>query len=143
MGRFIIDNDDFGIDSSDSHVQLKSTGSGIYELRIDIQGDKAQHRRLSESESSPWHWAMYPPNFYVRGFRIALKDINDIEIRFTVNDFIKYNIALYMMAHNNVEDVALKIQDARILQISGVVDLMGRQADFRIDWIRPTQTKKN
>jgi hypothetical protein len=48
-------------------------------------------------------------------------------------DADNFDVALYLMEHNDVDAVSIRLDDHR-LEVSGKVDLMGERRDFRILW---------
>jgi hypothetical protein len=134
MADFIIANTNFGIDVSRSSFGLTRGFDGRSLLTAEIHGDQEIYDKVSAGEASEWFWTLYPPYFYLFGYPVT-ETANDREstIELKPEVLADLDVALYMMEHNDVEDVILKLGENRI-ELSGRVSLMGDIRDFRINW---------
>src|SRR5262249_4807697 len=130
---FFIGRTNFGVDIVKSTFGFSATSDGKRVLNIEIYGDQDVYDKTTAEEDSEWSWTLYPPFFYLRGYSIpATTKAQERTIEFTSQDLENIDLALYMMEHNTVEDVSLKISDIRV-EISGQVDLIGDMMDFSIN----------
>src|SRR5262249_32108381 len=103
-------------------------------LTVELHGNQKIYEQLRADNDSEWAWTLYPPNFYLREYPIsgATKG-KEIAIKLKPDDAARFDAALYMMEHNEVSAVSLKVGE-RHLEVSGQVDLMGERRPFRIKW---------
>jgi hypothetical protein len=47
---------------------------------------------------------------------------------------VQYEFAIYMMEHNDIDDVSVTLIPDKSVRISGRVDLFGEAHDFVINW---------
>ncbi len=134
MADFCIAGTNFGVDASRSSFGLTKGLDGQSLLSVEIHGNQEIYDKVSAEEASEWFWTLYPPYFYLRGYPVA-KTANDKErtIKLKPDVLAELDVALYLMEHNDVEDLVLKLGESRI-ELSGRVDLMGDTRDFRIKW---------
>lgn len=112
---FKIEDSDFEIDKS-FHFNFES---GI--LTMDVSGNQSVFHTLTEDESHPFSWALYPPRFYINGLPLPSNtDINDFEYMITEDDMDDYEIDLYMMEYCTVFPCKLTGKDGTIF-VDGMV----------------------
>src|SRR5262245_994507 len=135
MLSFVINGTEFGIDPATSFFRLTSRMLRGPLLDVEINGLDDVFRKLTESESSAWSWALYPPQFYLRAYPIPKpKSGKRLDVRLPPGDLERYDSALYMMNHNRVDDVGLGLMPDTELIVTGKVDLFGEPGEFRIEW---------
>ena len=134
MGDFFIGKTNFGVDAKKSRFDVAKAADGRLVLTVEIDGDEEIHKKLTANPGSKWSWTLYPPQFYLRNYPLAEKARGkEHKITLKPADSEIYDVALYLMEHNNVAGVTIKLNDTRI-EIAGQVDLMGEPQDFRIVW---------
>src|SRR5262249_20320568 len=102
----------------------------------EVHGNPDAFERIREDEA--WAWALYPPNFYLRGYPVPAKArTGTAGVQLGPDDASNNDVALYMMEHNEVADVTSKISKGSRVEIAGRADLMGEPADFQITWSAP------
>jgi len=113
---------------------MNKAADGSTLLTIEIHGNQKIYEQLRADEVSEWSWTLYPPNFYLREYPIPgnIKS-KEIAIKLKSADAARFDVALYLMEHNEVSEVSLKVAE-RHLEVSGQVDLMGERKPFRIKW---------
>jgi hypothetical protein len=137
MADFFIGGTNFGIDAGKSRLDLASGPGGHLLLTVDVHGSQEVYDRLKADEESEWSWTLYPPHFYLHGYPVpAPAKGQAITVKLKPADADKYDVALYLMEHNDVKNVTLRVAAGQI-EVSGRVDLMGDRRDFRIRWARP------
>jgi hypothetical protein len=136
MGEFFIGDTNFGVESKQSRVEFAKAADGRLLLTVDIQGNEKVYREITADESSEWSWTLYPPQFYLRGYPVPEKTQGkERTIKLKPADSTNFDVALYLMEHNEVAGVTLVVADDRV-EISGRVDLMGKPSKFRIKWVK-------
>ncbi|MCM1101337.1 MAG: hypothetical protein NC079_04425 [Clostridium sp.] len=111
MNSFKIDHTEFGI----GEISL-SIENGV--LDLEITGNDSVFNELMKDDNCEWIWALYPPRIYFHG--IPYKE-NEIVVD---TDFLdRYEIALYMMEHNDFIG-SLKVTESTI-DIHGKVYIDG------------------
>ena len=134
MGEFFIGDSNFGIEAKESSFDIRQTHDGRFLLTVEVRGDEKLYMELTADEDSEWSWTLYPPHFYLRDYPVSGKSKGKVcEIRLKPEDSENFDVALYLMEHNEVEGVTIKVDDHR-LEIAGQVDLMGEPRQFRISW---------
>ncbi len=134
VASFIIDGTDFGIDEASSAVDISTKDKGRLILNVEIKGDKQRHSQITENESSPWSWTLYPPRFYLREYPVSGSPTKGMIVRLMPDDTDNYDVAIYMMEHNGVDGVVIKIGKQGRVEISGRVGIDGKWLPFTIDW---------
>jgi hypothetical protein len=133
MAHFEIDGTNFGVDANESRFDLDRTNVGDPLLTVEVRGDEDEYERITNDDSSPWSWTLYPPHFYLRGYPVpASAGIEKTTIHLRPEDADDYDVALYMMEHNAVDDVEIVVSDATRIEISGRVELDGKFVPFAI-----------
>ncbi|MDZ7616845.1 MAG: hypothetical protein U1E05_07575 [Patescibacteria group bacterium] len=137
MQQFTIGSTDFGIDATASSFTVDNTTPNRPTITIELSGNQSVFDALTADDDSEWSWAVYPPGFYLRSFPCQVDPSRGIATaRLTLDDIDDYDFAIYMMEHNNIDDVTVKLIPDKSLQISGRVDLFGEDHDFAINWLR-------
>jgi hypothetical protein len=132
---FVIGATDFGIDPEPSRFRLRHSLFRGRSLDIEIHGSQQRFVEVTQAEESAWAWALYPPTFYVRAYPVSKRAAAGAsEIRLTPADAEKYDVALYLMEHNPVEEVVIRLVGGTEILVAGKVNLLGEPADFRIAW---------
>lgn len=132
--KFRIGETDFGVDLLKSKLVLEVVdGSGI--LTAEIHGDEKQYESITEDEASEWAWTLYPPHFYLRDFPVKF-DVLDrrSEVMASNDDLEEYDAAIYLMDHNDLDDIVMSVDSSRSIEISGNVSILGRTRSFEINW---------
>ena len=132
MNSFIIDGTEFGIDPQKSRLDFGRTERGQCEISLSIHGDHRTYQALTETENSEWSWTLYPPEFYLHGFPVPSE--GPFSIPLTGEDCEAYDIALYVIEHNAVEDVRVSLSRSRQVEVRGKAELSGKLAEFAIRW---------
>lgn len=134
MGDFFIGKTNFGVDAKKSRFDFKKASDSRLLLTIEVHGDPKVYKEVTADEDSEWSWTLYPPHFYLRDYPVSEKTKSkERQITLKPEDSDNFEVALYLMEHNDVEGVRIKVDDHR-LEISGQVDLMGEPREFRIRW---------
>ena len=134
MGDFFFGETNFGVEPKQSRFDLKKASDGRLLLTIEVHGKEKLYKEVTADENSEWSWTLYPPYFYLRDYPVAEQTKGtERQLRLKPEDADNFDVALYLMEHNNVEGVTIKVNDHRI-EISGHVDLMGEPREFRISW---------
>lgn len=135
MASFMIGGTEFGIDPGRSRCALTGRLFRGPSLTVEIQADADLFEALTHVEDSAWSWALYPPSFSFRDLPIPKpKEGATTEVRLTPADVERHEVGLYMMEHNPVTDVVLRLGPATAIVIQGKVELCGEPAEFRIEW---------
>lgn len=138
MNTFHLDETDFGINLAKSFFSI-DTVDGVQVVNVEIVGDNAKYDAITETGDSEWSWTLYPPRLYIHDF--PLKDDNGImRARILQDNLDEYEAAIYLMEHNDVDDVELSICRDGVLQVRGTVFLSGRTRTFSVHYTPP---KKN
>ena len=134
MSDFFIGETNFGVEISKSRFDFKKASDGRLLLTIEVRGNEKLYKEVTAAEDSEWSWTLEPPYFYLREYPVSEKAVaKQDRIRLKPEDSDNLDVALYLMEHNDVEGVTIKVDDHR-LEISGQVDLMGEPREFRISW---------
>jgi hypothetical protein len=134
MGDFIIGKTNFVIEAKKSRFDLKKGSDGCLLLTIEVHGNEKVYKEVTADEDSEWSWTLYPPYFYLHDYPVLEKAKGkEHEITLKPKDSDDFDVALYLMEHNGVEAVTIKVDD-HCLEISGKVDLVGKPSEFRIYW---------
>lgn len=128
---FTIDQCEFGVDPRASAVELQAHADGGWRLSIGIKGTQEHFDALTGDEDSPWAWALYPPEFYARGIPVSRAAAESGTEIFLAEEG-EFEMALYMMEHNEVRDLCIRLGPNRALRISGQVDLFGEVCPLQI-----------
>lgn len=137
MQQFKIGSADFGIDATSSSFAVDTTDPDRPTITIKVNGDRATFKDLTADDDSEWSWALYPPAFYLNSFPAQVDPSTGIATaRVALDDIDDYEFAIYMMEHNNIDNVTVKFIPDKSLEISGRVDLFGEVHDFAINWQR-------
>lgn len=111
MDTFKIRNTEFGIGDVQFSIEDNL-------LNLEITGNDHIFDELTEDDECEWDWALYPPKIYFHGVPYTGKEI------VVDTDFLnQYEIALYMMEHNDFTGT-LKLSDNSI-DICGQVEIDG------------------
>ena len=118
MNSFKIGNTEFGIEKVSFSIENDL-------LNLEITGSDDIFDKLMKDDNCEWSWALYPPRIY---FHAVPYKGNEIVID---TDFLNhYDIALYMMEHNDFIG-NLKITDSSI-DIWGQVYIDGKELTLTI-----------
>lgn len=133
---FRIGETDFGIDSAKSKCSL-SPKRGLVTLDAEIYGDKQEYGRITADEDSPWSWTLYPPHFYLRKVPVEVNGRADaFAAKVTADDLDEYEVAIYLMEHNDVDTVSIEV-DGGEFTANGTVFLSGKPLPFAIRFSIP------
>ena len=135
MADFVIGNTNFGIDSNKSSFKLLAKPHGRVILDIEINGDQSAYDAASSVEDWEWSWTIYPPRLYLFTEVDRTPVGHNLTVEFSAAEIESAEMAIYMMNHNHIADVIVRIEGNR-LSVSGRVDMLGQPAAFRIDWLR-------
>ncbi len=135
MQQFQIGNTDFGIDAAASSFTVDTTDPDRPTITIELSGDQATFDALTAGDDSEWSWALYPPGFYLRSFPAQVDPSTGVATaRVQREDIDTYEFAIYLMEHNDIDDVTVKLIPDQSLEITGRVDLFGEIHDFAVHW---------
>src|SRR5262245_31498284 len=124
MASFVINGTEFGINAARSRFTVTRTFFRGASLDVEIEGEQALFDALKATEDSAWSWALYPPNFYLRAYPIPKpKSTQPLDVRLQPGDADKYDTALYMMEHNPVADVTIRLVPEAEIVIAGRMEL--------------------
>ena len=129
---FVINGTEFGIDVVESSFVVDTSDPPEQLVTIEIRGDKDIFEKLSGDENSEWSWALYPPHFYIREFPGEKVAGSPKVVAGGSADY--YELAIYMMEHNDVSDLKIEIDPQKTLHVTGRVDVFGETHDFEIRW---------
>ena len=129
MNAFVIGDTQFGVDVPKSFLRVVNDDGDRGFLELEVRGDADIFDRLSEGES--WSWALYPPKFYLLGLPVPRPPANHVAT-LTSADRDVCDCALYLMTHNDVDDVEVRFHASNDVEVSGIVDLFGEKQRFRI-----------
>ncbi len=128
---FILGDTEFGVDAAKSSCNTREQDGQLW-LSFEVFGEQATYDVILADEDSPWSWTLHPPRF--SGDFPATRDgAGIVEARVTIDDLAEYEVALYLMNHNDVE-VVVRLHPNGSAEAEGVADLMGDQSPFRIRW---------
>ena len=137
MRQFIIGTTDFGIDPKTSSFTVDTTDPNRPTVTIELSGDQSVFDPLTVDEDSEWSWALYPPGFYLRSFPAQIDPSTGVvTASVKLEDIDKYEFAILMMEHNDIDDVRIKLIPQKSLKVLGRIDLFGEERDFAIHWQR-------
>ncbi len=137
LQQFKIGDTDFGIDTTTSSFTVDATDPDRPTITIELSGDQATFDALKSEEDSEWSWALYPPGFYLRSFPAQVDPPTGVATaRVQREDIDNYEFAIYLMGHNDIDDVTVILIPDQSLEITGRVDLFGEIHDFTIHWQR-------
>ena len=132
---FIIDGTDFGIEIDESAFEIDVSNPEKPRLSIGILGNSARFDKLSEDEDSKWFFALSAPHFYLNDFpATATGKASRFKATASLDDIGEYDLAIYMMEHNDIDDVKIEVRENHSLHITGRVDLFGETCEFAIHW---------
>ena len=135
MASFVINGTDFGIDRDRSRCTVSRSLFRGPRLTVEVHGDQGLFDRAREGEESPWSWALYPPSFSIHAVAVSKpKGGQGAMVRLSPEDVERHHVGLYMMEHNPVKEVVVRLGPGSELTISGDVDLCGAPGEFRIEW---------
>jgi hypothetical protein len=135
MAGFTINGTEFGIDLGQSRCALARRLFRGPALTVEIHGDSTVFETLKQVEGSAWSWALYPPSFSLRALPVPKsKGGQIVEVRLTPSEVERHEVGLYMMEHNPVSDVILRLGPGTEVVICGKVELIGEPGEFRIEW---------
>lgn len=134
MSVFRIDNTNFGIDRKQSSVALTGLAGDVC-ATVEVYGSQESYERIAENENSEWSWTLYPPHFYLREFPVQVANSKVATANISVDDLEEYEVAVYLIEHNDVDDLELHIDPNRgLLQVRGRVFLSGEPHSLEIEW---------
>lgn len=128
MNTFHLDETDFGIDESKSSCSIDIV-DGIRVINVEIRGDSVKYDAITQSEDSQWSWTLYPPRLYIYDFPLS-EDGGFMRAKISRDDLDEYEAAIYLIEHNDIDDVELTIDGNGALQVRGIVFLSGRPHPF-------------
>lgn len=111
MNSFKIGDTEFGIGNIQFAIEDNL-------LSLEITGSEDVFDELTENDDAEWGWALYPPKIFFRDVPYVDKDIVVDE-----DSLDQYDIALYMMEHNDFTGT-IKVS-AYNIDICGQVDING------------------
>jgi RNase P/RNase MRP subunit p29 len=126
MEKFIIGNTDFGI----GELELVIDEAKNVLVNLKVRGDKSVFEKISAEENSEWNWTLYPPKFYVNKVPYSKKG-DTIEINVTEKELNEYEIALYLIEHNDFSG-SICIQ-GKTVKVNGKVLIGGNEMDLEIE----------
>lgn len=128
---FMLGETEFGVDAAKSSCTTRQEDGQLW-LSFVVHGDQATYDAIFADEDSPWSWTLSPPRFY-GDFPATRNAAGVVESRVTIDDLEEYEVALYLMNHNDVE-VVVRLHPDGTAEAEGMADLMGEQTPFRIRW---------
>ena len=134
---FKIDDTEFGIDQAKSSFKLKVVKSGDAVIDAEIYGDKERYEKITEDyDTSPWSWTLYPPHFYLRSYPAKSgRKAGTFNATVSTDDLNAYEVAIYLMEHNDVDDVKVTA-DHQGFKATGMVFLSGKPHPFSISFTK-------
>lgn len=114
MNSFKIGNTEFGIGNVSFSIENNL-------LNLEIEANEDIFNELTEQDDCEWSWALYPPRIYFHG--VPCTPFKENVIMVDENYLNHYDIALYMMEHNDFIGT-LKVTDNSI-DICGKVYIDG------------------
>lgn len=121
MQKFIIGTDNFGIGKVT--CKIDSENSIINDLTI--IGNEEIFEELSADENGKWNWALYPPKLYLRKIPFNLKQ-GKIEVAITEEILDEYDVALYLMEHNDIYGT-FTIDKNKVFLFEGITYISGKE----------------
>jgi len=135
MASFAINGTEFGIARGSSRCALTRRLFRGASLTVDVQGDPQIFERLRRAEDPAWSWALYPPSFAIRSLPVPKPTGGQaIEVCLTQPEVERHDVGLYMMEHNPVTNVIVRLGPGTKVVICGKVNLFGEPGEFRIEW---------
>jgi hypothetical protein len=124
MNTFYIDDTDFGINADDSYYTIE-TINDVLVINLEIMGDQQKYDAITEHEDSKWSWTLYPPRLYILDFPLT-KHEGRMSAKISFDDLDEYEIGLYLIEHNDLDEIVLFIDADGVLHIQGMVFLSGK-----------------
>ena len=125
VSRFLIDNTEFGVGQVTFSINPTANT-----FTVEIVGDEAIAASIGAAESHPFNWISYPPHFYVRDAVFTHEgDIKTLDIDEDALD--EYDIALYLMEHNDVLGTFTLTADG-LITVVGTVAINGNAVKLAI-----------
>src|SRR5262245_7374369 len=110
MTSFVINGTEFGINAARTRLTVTRSFFRCASLDVEIEGEQALFDAIKSDENSAWSWALYPPSFHLRAYAIPKpKGSQPLDVRLEPGDTEKYDINLYMMEHNPVADMTIRL----------------------------------
>src|SRR5687767_12300321 len=100
---FMLGDTEFGVDAAKSSCKTRQQDGQLWP-GFTVHGDQATYDVIFADEDSPWSWTLHPPRFY-GDFPAKRDDAGVVEARVTIDDLEEYEVALYLVNHNDVEVV--------------------------------------
>jgi hypothetical protein len=117
---FRLNNTDFGFDKAQLILQEQEQL-----LTLEITGNKRITELLAADSTQEFKWVLYPPKLYLRNVPYLRVDGN-ITVRITDELLDAYDIALYLMEHNDILGVCT-ITTSEIIHFNGTTYLDGEE----------------
>ena len=130
--RFQIGGTNFGVNGAESSVSI-DTVDGVRVVNVEIRGDEQDYNAITEDEDSEWSWTRYPPHLYIRGVSLV-DDAGVLRASISGDDLDDYKAAIYLMEHNDVDGVELRVDDSGMLQVHGTVLLLCNPRTFSVTY---------
>ncbi|MFD0339881.1 hypothetical protein ACFVH0_14485 [Streptomyces sp. NPDC127117] len=125
MDRFVLGDTDFGVDRSESSVQVAPDGR----VTIEVWGTAGALDALPET--SRFAWAVHPPRLYLTEVPVAWSgDVATVRFDDSMADL--YDIGLYLHEHGDVIG-ELTLDPARSLRIGGSARVNGRTEPIDVE----------
>jgi hypothetical protein len=107
---FKVNGTDFRINTRKSRFKVRISKAGEATIDADIYGDKARYEKITEDEDSPRSWTLYPPHFYMHSFPAKVSRVaGRFRAKITVDNLDEYEVAIYLIEHNDVDDVTVSV----------------------------------
>lgn len=135
MNTFHLDETDFGIDLARSSCSIDEV-DGARVINVEIHGDDSKYDAITETEDSEWSWTLYPPHLYIHDFPLN-DDYGTLRAKISRDDLDEYEAAIYLIEHNDVDDVDVSVDGSGKLFVSGTVFLSGSPHSFSVDYTFP------
>lgn len=97
MGHFVIDDFDFGVDSTRTSLIVKGS---TFELKL--VGNDAVVSETMMLDEHRWNWLIQPPFLYAISIPCTVDKSGDFEHDITEEELDDFDIALYVMEHCDV-----------------------------------------
>ncbi|WP_165228158.1 hypothetical protein [Aquisphaera insulae] len=130
VDSFTINGSKFGIDGNKSRLAFARTAGGTFTMDLIVYGEPSTYARLAEGPA--WSWSLYPPKFYLNDYPVPNAD--GFVVHLTAEDYEDYDTAIYMMEHNPIESVVVRVTHGSRVEARGKVALSGRMVEFSICW---------
>lgn len=125
MQKFIIGTDNYGV----GKITWKIDREELVIRDLTIEGDKETLDKLSGDDLV--NWPLFPPKFYVWEAPFEMKD-GKIQVQITEEMLDDYDIALYLMEHNDVYGL-LTIDETGMLFFEGVTFISGKEKQLVLE----------